>query len=131
MKRLSGLAALPLIAGAALAEPLPFDGRWGWNVEACAYEPGESDMVPTVIANGEILYYESLCTIESVEPIGGEGDEAVRTEEGCGGDDARRDHRGQTAAGGHFLAAAPASCCCCCCKYCATIFERSIAYCFT
>ena len=86
MKRLWGLAALPLIAGAALGEPLPFDGRWGWNVEACAYEPGESDMVPTVIANGEILYYESLCTIESVEPIGGEGGSAWRVGLACGGE---------------------------------------------
>jgi len=86
MRRLAVLAALPLIAGAALAEPLPFDGRWGWNVDTCALARGESDMVPAVIANGEILYYESLCTIESLEPIGGEGGSAWRVSLSCGGE---------------------------------------------
>jgi hypothetical protein len=87
MRLLPGLAVLPFcLAGAGLAEPLPFDGRWGWDVAACAYAPGESDMVPTVIANGTIRYYESHCTIDSVEPLAREDGAAWVVGMSCGGE---------------------------------------------
>jgi len=66
----AGLVLLPLLGGLAAAGPLPFEGRWGWTEEACDLRPGESDMVPMEIADGEISYYESHCTIDRVEPVG-------------------------------------------------------------
>lgn len=86
MRLIAGLILVPFLAGGALAQPLPFDGRWGWNVDACAYKAGESDMVPVVIANGEIQYYESHCTIERIEPVGLDGGTAWRVEMACGGE---------------------------------------------
>jgi hypothetical protein len=86
MRLLPGLALLPFFAAAAHAEPLPFDGRWGWNVDTCAYEPGESDMVPLVIADGEMRYYESLCTIDSVAPLAREDGSAWTVKMSCGGE---------------------------------------------
>ena len=61
----------PLLAGAALAGSVPFEGRWGWTADDCDLAPGESDMVPIEIGNGVIDYYESTCTIDRVEPVGG------------------------------------------------------------
>lgn len=86
MRLLPGLALLPLLAAVAHAEPLPFDGRWGWNVDTCAYKPGESDMVPVVIADGEIRYYESLCTIDSIAPLAREDGSAWTVKMSCGGE---------------------------------------------
>jgi hypothetical protein len=73
------------VVGAAGAER-PFDGRWGLDAESCALQPGESDLVPTVIADDEIHYYESHCRIESVEPIGGENTAAWRVRLACSGE---------------------------------------------
>ena len=86
MRLLTGLALLPLLAGAALAESLPFDGRWGWAVDTCAFKPGDSDMVPTVIADGAIQYYESYCTIDSVVPLVREDGAAWTVAMSCGGE---------------------------------------------
>lgn len=79
------LPMLLLLAGAAAAER-PFDGRWGFDVEACAAEPGTTDRVPTVIANDEIQYYESHCRIERVEAIGGGEGAAWRVRLSCSGE---------------------------------------------
>lgn len=68
----------PLLAGPALAGPVPFEGRWGWTADACDLAPGESDMVPIEIGDGAIDYYESACTIDRVEPVGA-GDGAAWT----------------------------------------------------
>lgn len=73
------------VVGAAGAER-PFDGRWGLDAGSCPLQPGESDLVPTVIANDEIHYYESHCRIESVEPIGGENTAAWRVRLSCSGE---------------------------------------------
>jgi hypothetical protein len=64
----------------------PFDGRWGFDPDACALQPGESDLVPTVIAHDEIQYYESHCRIETVEPIGGAESSAWRVRLSCSGE---------------------------------------------
>lgn len=80
------LPILVLSAVAASAAERPFDGRWGFDAESCALQPGESDLVPTVIANDEIRYYESHCRIESVEPIGGENTAAWRVQLSCSGE---------------------------------------------
>ncbi len=80
------IVALSFCAGAALAEPMPYDGRWGFGLDACALEPGESDMVPTVIADGEIDYYESHCTIDSSEPLGSPDGSAWRVTLSCEGE---------------------------------------------
>jgi hypothetical protein len=79
-------AMASLIPGAAFAEPMPYDGRWGFGLDTCALKPGESDMVPTVIADGEIDYYESYCTIDSSEPIGSPDGAAWRVKLSCGGE---------------------------------------------
>jgi hypothetical protein len=80
------LPILPVLAGAALAEERPFDGRWGLDAETCERAPGTSDVVPAVIANDEIQYYESHCRIEAVEPIGGENTSAWRVRMTCSGE---------------------------------------------
>jgi hypothetical protein len=77
---------LLLLTGAASAVERPFDGRWGLDAESCALAPGTSDLVPTVIANDEIQYYESHCRIEAVEPIGGENTSAWRVRLSCSGE---------------------------------------------
>jgi len=78
---LSGLFALP-----ASAAELPFAGRWGYDPAVCATSPGESDLIPTIIANGEIQYYESQCRVETIEPIGGENGSAWRVRMACAGE---------------------------------------------
>ncbi len=78
--------ALLLPAASAMAEPLPFEGRWAYDLAACAVKPGESDMVPTIIANGRIDYYESSCTIDSAEPIGGGEGSAWTVKTTCSGE---------------------------------------------
>ena len=80
------LPILLVLAAPASATERPFDGRWGFDAEACALEPGSSDLVPTVIADDEIQYYESHCRIEAVEPIGGEGTSAWRVRLSCSGE---------------------------------------------
>lgn len=80
------LPMLPLLVGAASAAERPFDGRWGFDAEACAAEPGTTDHVPTVIANDEIQYYESHCRIESVAPIGGAESSAWNVRLSCSGE---------------------------------------------
>jgi hypothetical protein len=80
------LPILLVLAAPASATERPFDGRWGFDAEACALQPGASDLVPTVIANDEIQYYESHCRIEAVEPIGGEGTSAWRVRLSCSGE---------------------------------------------
>jgi hypothetical protein len=77
---------LLVVAGAASAAERPFDGRWGLDAETCALAPGTSDLVPAVIANDEIQYYESHCRIEAVEPIGGENTSAWRVRLACSGE---------------------------------------------
>jgi hypothetical protein len=77
---------LLVLAGAAFAAERPFDGRWGLDAEACGLAPGSSDLVPVVIANDEIQYYESHCRIEAVEPIGGENTSAWRVRMTCSGE---------------------------------------------
>ena len=77
---------LLFLAGAASAVERPFDGRWGFDAEACTLQPGESDLVPTVIAHDEIQYYESHCRIETVEPIGGAESSAWRVRLSCSGE---------------------------------------------
>jgi hypothetical protein len=80
------LTMVLLVAGTASAAERPFDGRWGLDAEACALAPGASDLVPVVIANDEIQYYESHCRIEAVEPIGGENTSAWKVRMTCSGE---------------------------------------------
>jgi hypothetical protein len=87
MKRVAViLPMLLLLAASASAAERPFDGRWGLDAETCALAPGTSDLVPAVIANDEIQYYESHCRIEAVEPIGGENTSAWRVRMTCSGE---------------------------------------------
>ena len=86
MRRAAIILPMLILAWAASAVERPFDGRWGFDAEACALEPGSSDLVPTVIANDEIQYYESHCRIEAVEPIGGENTSAWRVRMTCSGE---------------------------------------------
>jgi len=80
------LPMLALLTGAAASAERPFDGRWGFDAAACAAEPGTTDAVPTVIANDEIQYYECLCRIDSVEPIGGAESSAWTVRLACSGE---------------------------------------------
>lgn len=86
MRRTLPAALLPLLAAAPAAAHGPFDGRWGFNVEACSAEPGTSDLVPTEIHGNEIQYYESRCTVDDLVPIGGEGSQAWRVKLTCSGE---------------------------------------------
>lgn len=86
MRHAALAVALLLPAGAIAAEPLPFEGRWAYDLESCSVQPGESDMVPTIIADGRIDYYESSCTIDSVEPIGSGNGSAWTVKLSCGGE---------------------------------------------
>lgn len=85
--RMTPLAGLSLVAAAVPAAAHgPFDGRWGFDAEACALEPGTSDLVPTEVHGNEIQYYESRCTIDDLAPIGGEGSTAWRVKLTCSGE---------------------------------------------
>ena len=81
------LIALPiLIAGGPAFADGPFDGRWGFDADACSFEPGTSDLVPTEIHGNEIQYYESHCVIDDLVPLGGEGTNAWRVRLTCSGE---------------------------------------------
>lgn len=82
----AALFLMPILAGAARAETLPFDGRWGWTAEACDLAPGESDMVPIEIGDETIDYYESACTIGRVEPVGSGDGSAWTVTTTCSGE---------------------------------------------
>lgn len=82
----TALILVPLAAGAALAEPGPFDGRWGWDAAACAIGPGEGDGVPIEIGDGAIRYYESECSIDRVVPLGNGSGPAWTVTTTCSGE---------------------------------------------
>ncbi len=63
----------------------PFDGRWAFDAEICANEPGSGDLIPTVINDGKIEYYESECEILEVTQIGAQGS-AWRVRTTCRGE---------------------------------------------
>ncbi len=82
----AALVLAPLFAGTALAEPMPFDGRWGWDAAACAIGPGEGDGVPIEIGDGVIRYYESECSIDRVVPLGNGAGPAWTVTTTCSGE---------------------------------------------
>ena len=87
MRVLSTAAASLLIAVfvvPALAAG-PLDGRWAYDAEICANEPGSGDLVPTVIHDGKIDYYESHCEILEINHIGAQGS-AWRVRSTCSGE---------------------------------------------
>ncbi len=59
--------SLPAIAAG------PLDGRWAFEADICANEPGSGDLIPTVIHDGKIDYYESHCDILEITQIGEQG----------------------------------------------------------
>ncbi|SDB43939.1 hypothetical protein [Bauldia litoralis] len=76
---LSSVALLALTSAPALAE-FPFEGEWAYDCEIAA-----GDLVPTVIADGRVLYYESECSIDNVAAIGA-GDQAWNLKLSCAGE---------------------------------------------
>lgn len=84
MRKIIAAVGMVLVAAPAAAGPL--DGRWGFDAEACAADPQTSDIIPTVIADGRIEYYESACEIVELTPIGGENTSAWRAKLNCGGE---------------------------------------------
>lgn len=76
---LSSVAMLALTIGPVLAD-YPFEGSWAYDCEMAA-----GDLVPTVIADGQVLYYESECSIDDVAAIGS-GDQAWNLKMTCAGE---------------------------------------------
>jgi len=68
MRKLVSSVALLLMTAAPAIAAEPFEGSWAYD---CSIPAG--DLVPTVIKDGRIIYYESECDIGSVTPIGSAG----------------------------------------------------------
>lgn len=77
-KLVSSVALLVMTAPAFAAEP--FEGSWAYD---CSIPAG--DLVPTVIKDGKIVYYESECDIGSVTPVGTAG-QAWKVTASCAGE---------------------------------------------
>ena len=83
MKQLA-LATLGLLLGTSTAMAHILDGRWAFFAEACTSE--FSDATFTVnIADGEILYWESGCSLGQITAIG-EWGEVWRAALACSGE---------------------------------------------
>ena len=83
MKRIifTGLGLL-LATSTAMAHVL--DGRWAFNLEACNADYPDSAFTVNVAA-GEILYWESSCSFDSVAQVGEFG-EIWRAAMSCNGE---------------------------------------------
>lgn len=60
------IAAIPSIASAQAPD---INGLWAHNGSGCD-RSAPTDLVPILIEDGRISFYESACTISSLEPIG-------------------------------------------------------------
>ena len=86
MIRQVGLSGLALILGSVAALAVDIDGRWAVIEEACGSAIRNNDAIVEVdTASREIRYYESLCVIGEIQPIGNLG-LAWRTSETCSGE---------------------------------------------
>ncbi|MCB1497447.1 MAG: hypothetical protein KDJ86_16830 [Bauldia sp.] len=78
-KLVSSIALLVMTAAPAFAAD-PFDGAWAYDCQA-----NNGDIVPTVIKDRRIIYYESECDIGTVTPIGA-ADQAWTLAASCAGE---------------------------------------------
>ena len=80
MRKLTTAAALVVAIASPAFAAEPYEGSWAYD---CTIAAG--DLVPTVIKDGRIIYYESECDIDSVTPIG-TGDQAWKVTASCQGE---------------------------------------------
>ena len=80
MRKLVSSVALLLMAATPALAAEPFEGSWAYD---CTIPAG--DLVPTVIKDGRIIYYESECDIDSVTAIGTD-DQAWKVTASCQGE---------------------------------------------
>jgi hypothetical protein len=81
----AGFATLAVLFMSASAVAGPLDGRRALSRDDCRRAPGTSARVPLSIAGNRMDFYESVCEIAAVEPIGAQ-DAAWRVERSCGGE---------------------------------------------
>jgi hypothetical protein len=67
------LAAALFLGLTPAGQASPLDGRWAFDRADCAIASGASDMMPREIKGDRIVSYGSLCTMQSLVPIGTAG----------------------------------------------------------
>jgi len=83
MIRVCLAAAIMVVSTAAGAAP--FDGRWALAGDDCRNEPGSGERVPVTIGGNKVDFYESVCEIGAIEPIGAQ-ESAWRVTRTCRGE---------------------------------------------